>query len=159
MYTRQESWTRIIKHDIFDFRAVDRMLQFIYSGEYKLDPGAPWKSMTDVKITSRGADTRDENEDPLIAHIYVYGIADYYEVPELKTLARENFKVAKDAFKAPTTQTILDLATVMYENTSIEATELRAQLMDLCYRNAKVTINNQVFLKTIAQRSGLQEFR
>lgn len=154
----QESWTRIIKHDVYDFRAVDRMLQYIYSSDYKLEPCTPWTYAADVKTTSREVDTRDEDEEPLIAHVYVYAIADYYDVPGLKTLAEKKFVVERDTSEALAIDKILAIAVAMYKSTSGPCT-LRRLLMELCHSNVKVTIQNKVFLEEIARRDDLQEFR
>lgn len=157
-----EAQTRIIKHSVFDASAMDRMLQFMYRSDYKmqtvcltaLDPTSTEKDAASPRPTSDtgtsdeesgGSTTSDQYEDDhetvkdIIAHLYVYAIADYYELPALQDLAVEKFTAASIRWKNVPPGDLVELASVVYSNTTDKAEELRHQLYKLVCRNPWVS--------------------
>lgn len=68
---------------MFDHFAVDRMLQFMYRGDYQLLESTHGSNMLDEEANAAEShdhqDNADEDstvEDPIVSHVYVYAIAD-----------------------------------------------------------------------------------
>lgn len=84
-----EAGTRRIVNEVFEPLVVDRMLQYMYRGEYELREGfvgaaVPGPSCEEARTTrSRSVDVdgreraqTEEKEHPLIQHVRVYAVAD-----------------------------------------------------------------------------------
>ena len=62
------------------------------------DPARKELTSRPIRAASvESGETRPNHEDILIAHVYVYAIADYHDIPELRSLARKRFVLAKEA--------------------------------------------------------------
>lgn len=80
---QQEAGSRKIEHNVFDRFSVDRMLQFMYRGDYQLLESTHGSSTVDEEETA--AESHDHEDDThgdsqveaaIISHVYVYAIAD-----------------------------------------------------------------------------------
>ena len=77
----KESSTLVLRLEHDDAATVERVLTFFYTGEY--DQGKP-------DVTSGGA--RPHVDAMLMANTLVYSIADKYDIPRLKDLAKHKFE-------------------------------------------------------------------
>lgn len=80
---QQEAGIRKVEHIVFDRFAVDRMLQFMYLGDYQLLDSTHGSDIVDEEDTAAGSHDHEDNtdgentvEDPIVSHVYVYAIAD-----------------------------------------------------------------------------------
>lgn len=152
-----EAQARIIEHSVFDSSAVDRMLQFMYRNDYQLGTACPTiedrntATRDTIAASSPASGTTDEEtaastmaeadaEDELVAHVYVYAIADYYDLPALQNLAVTKFNSSADKWESISTEALVELAAVVYSNTTREATDLRDELFSLVWDNQLVRV-------------------
>ncbi|CAK4035000.1 BTB POZ fold [Lecanosticta acicola] len=89
-----------IKHDEYDAQAVNRMIHFLYDGDYDQASTAATTCEEEFNeniddgeqtISSLSSSVTDGR---LLAHINVHGIAGYYNIPKLRRLAAEKFQAA-----------------------------------------------------------------
>ena len=97
-----ESQTGIVEHTEYDADTVEHMISYVYKTDYKLPE--------DIQLTV-STPVREEPDDStiiaisgsnagLIAHVRIYAIASYYQLPTLKILALQNFAFhTKDRFE------------------------------------------------------------
>lgn len=162
-----EAQTRIIKHSVFDSSAMDRMLQFMYRSEYELelacpttpDPDSAAQNTTDAASSALEPNAQEDeanteegnvvtsveegSEEELLAHVYVFAIADYYEMPVLQELAVMKFRQVRKRIEAIAAEDLIELASVVYTNTTDDATDLRGQLFSLVWENPWVSYSIQ----------------
>ncbi|CAK4033961.1 BTB POZ domain-containing [Lecanosticta acicola] len=171
----QEANSRRIEHTVFDAYAVDRMLQFLYREDYVLSTelvgaavpdqtcqttnDAPPDAERNMEIDDRGsADGLCMDLSPFSCHVYVYAIADYYEIPALQALALQKFAWERSKIEGVSPLELLQIASVMYTNTNSDASRLRGQLLSMAYEHPGASFNNEHFLSHIQQRPELQAF-
>ncbi|KAM3433124.1 hypothetical protein MY4824_006179 [Beauveria thailandica] len=112
----QESKTGKIVIEEYDTDTVEKMVEFLYTGDYKPQPPqgektsddtAPEKDMVQRMLATSVADSVDrqphqaeettENAAPqedLVQHVLVNSIADYYDIPALADLSKEKLRHA-----------------------------------------------------------------
>ncbi|QYT01610.1 BTB domain-containing protein [Trichoderma simmonsii] len=86
-----------------------RMFEYIYRGEYTLDPAMPLDSIAD--------------DEDLLKDIRVYQLADYFQIESLKNYAFQNFKTRIQALWV--SENLIDCIREVYELPSNVSYEMR----------------------------------
>ncbi|QIX01672.1 hypothetical protein AMS68_007189 [Peltaster fructicola] len=102
-----ESQTGVIKHEVFDAHTLAMMLSYAYYSSYNVAASADelftiknidGKPCPRVKgelvpawVTLENFDNDVEVNEDMMMHVHVYGIAEYYDMPELKEMATMHF--------------------------------------------------------------------
>jgi len=100
----QEATTKIITVQDFDIATVKCLVSFFYTGDYYGEPPEESAQDEDTVVTDADADeqaggdsatpsdneedTKEINDQTLLFHLKVNAIADYYDIPELRDLAK-----------------------------------------------------------------------
>ena len=139
----QESDEGVIEHNVFDCLSLERMLQFIYEGDYTVKAVIPVEMDIDKSrylpphlrkpaipegIKTRQPESLFTATSPMTAHAYVYAIAEYYDLPELKSLALQKFK---DIEKISSVEDFLHLTTHIYGDAKTDDDQLRKELLSM----------------------------
>ena len=172
---------------MFDYSSLERMLQFIYEGDYTVSPASLQTVTEDIDGTAatngdaakcvpphrrhRSARSRSSSPQPyreqsireektiitnaMTAHGLVYGIAEYYKLPDLKALS---FKKFKDDTETLTIMSFLALAKAVYCNTTAAEDPLRQQLLNILLADYKEWLGNRSFSNALANDVNLHEF-
>ena len=179
----QEADEGIIEHSAFDALTLERMLQFIYQGEYTVK--AVTSETEDKSHVNGSADAQAETpkfapphlrsastaevtsetqpeapkkcpaEHPMAAHVYVYGIAQHYEIPELRDLAMKKFEEAKANF---TMTGFMEVVRVAYTYPTSWDYQLRDVLQLYLLNERPDWLTSTVFTSILARHSDLHEF-
>ncbi|CAK4033960.1 BTB POZ domain [Lecanosticta acicola] len=152
-----------IEHGVFDRFAVDRMLQFMYRGDYRLYDSVRGRILGKSSTPGDQADGHTESEtpspeEPLVSHVHVYAIADYYQMPELQELALKKFADARTTRGTLNAEQLIHIAANLYANTTKQAVKLRQELLTLAYESPNSSVDNPIFMGAIGERRDLQEF-
>ena len=172
---------------MFDYSSLERMLQFIYEGDYTVSSASLQTVAEDVDGTTatngnaakcvpphrrhRSARSRSSSPQPyreqpireeksiitnaMTAHVLVYGIAEYYKLPDLKALS---FKKFKDDTETLTIMSFLALTKAVYRNTTAAEDPLRQQLLNMLLAEYKEWLGNSNFSNALANDVNLHEF-
>ena len=172
---------------MFDYSSLERMLQFIYEGDYTVSSASLQTVAEDIDGTTatngnaakcvpphrrhRSARSRSSSPQPyreqpireeksiitnaMTAHVLVYGIAEYYKLPDLKALS---FKKFKDDTETLTIMSFLALTKAVYRNTTAAEDPLRQQLLNMLLAEYKEWLGNSNFSNALANDVNLHEF-
>lgn len=166
----KEKTSGVIDHTVYDADTVFRMLQFLYTKTYSVtEPGsnednrpppgtsaatpsgdnqnAPSQENPDQAIAEH-AMTAAEFIAELVAHAHVYGIADYYAINDLQSMAELRFReVTGKEWPAAAADDFTDVVEEVCKvtNTS-ETTGLRTALRILVVDHADILSNNDRFI-------------
>lgn len=88
-----------LEHDMYDARALNRMIEYLYTGDYDKATKASFQVDTDLPGAEDGHanDNRTTTQSAtanLLSHINVHGIAGYYNITKLQYLAAGKFQEA-----------------------------------------------------------------
>ena len=177
----QEAKDGVIEHTVFDCLTLERMLQFIYGGDYT------------IKATTRdaGSDgnanvTNDSHAEtprampphlrhapgmsnsshpsapkhvqamhPVAGHVYVYAIAVYYEIDDLKALAVKKFTAAMTGL---TMTGFVEVIKVIYSVTTDSDTRLRNELQKYLLEKQPDWLSSEAFTGVLLSHNDLHEF-
>jgi len=92
---------------------------------------------------------------PAIAHIHVYAIAGYYEIPTLKELALKKFIDPENAVEPADFAYVVQAA---YLHTSDDAEELRRDVLAMALARVHELTEDEDFIATLAAMPGLHNF-
>lgn len=180
----QESADGVIVHNIFDVLTLERMLQYMYEGDYTVkavtlevgkenDCNEPTGCDVDdrkclpphLRNVSAAATSCEERQiivqtkalapNAKTAHVLVYAIAEYYELPELRSLAAEKFKTTNEALGIGD---FLQLAKAIYWNTKTADDDLRKELLLMLMTNHSEWLVAEQFMGALASDIELHEF-
>ncbi|KAK5015992.1 hypothetical protein LTR39_002318 [Cryomyces antarcticus] len=180
--TTAEAQERIIEIEDFDAATVRRLLSYIYTSQYDCaytnactndidhtlgDKHKPaFEAVAQVDETlERTAKTRkfshveerytDENA-ALLIHIKVHAIADYYDVPELRALAKESFNnTIAGPFQA---KGFADVAAEVYKSTPDYEKDLRGVILKATVEHIDELVDDIDFMSSIAGNSDLGDY-
>ena len=130
----------VVEHAVFDPSTFERMLQFIYCGDYDVKVVVASVQANGAKAGAKDGTattkpdsyavkpiSRSPRDSPMIAHAFVSAIAKYYKLPALKVLAEKKYTKAKAAMTA---NEFLELARLLSSHKDDWNRELLAILMD-----------------------------
>jgi hypothetical protein len=135
--------TTVIYNNRFKAEAMDRLLQFLYLGDYGLELACATSPDSDSDldgIIALAANSLnavfEETSLPLakqyLAHVEVYAIAEHYHLPKLQELAAIKLvDVSDDEVAALTTEDVLQIVFSVYANSSEQDHGLRTLLRRL----------------------------
>ena len=130
---KQESFTNTIDIQEFDVETVSKLISFMYTGQYEYE-----KTI------------EDEDFDPLLKQIYVYSIADYYQVAKLKEKAKHDLtNIVNEEMSLRAFPKAVDL---VYEITQSK------KLRNLVLSAAKEYLSNRVNLKKYKEAETMAGF-
>ena len=169
-------------HTDFDSSTLERMLQYVYQGDYsvtvpavhyeiptpatngnhvetlssKAVPPHLRKSMIPIQSDEDPSAqcTKAPASNPMIAHIYVYAIAEHYELPELQILALEKFK---DSNALLSLDNFALVAKAVYAFTAGSEDKLRMSLLETLFRDHVDWMHDDGFINTLADEVELHE--
>jgi len=184
----------VIEHNMFDALTLERMLQFMYTGDYTVNvTGAAVDGQVDADSQASNdyatsdeanpalppharrrtakqlfAETlRQEPEpapsvryqiaatDPAIAHVYVYAIAGYYSLADLKDLALQKYS---DPSIAIDVDQFADVVEAVYSCTWEHDDGLRLETLNTALAQIEELMSSETFMQALAEASGLQDF-
>lgn len=172
---------------MFDYYTLERMLQFIYEGDYTVHAASLQVGSANVngKAATNGdpvgcvpphrrhRSARSRSASPLphrgqlaqeektivtntmTAHVLVYGIAEYYQLPDLKALSFKKFKEDKGSLSIVG---FLALTKAVYRNTTVAEDPLRQELLNMLLAEYKEWLSNGSFSSALANDVELHEF-
>lgn len=93
-----EGQSGVMEHTEFGPEVVERMISYIYTLDYAVEgeDGLGAKIGDDENTNTDSVDVQYNINHILKAHVQVYGIADFYDIENLKYLAREKFTAAAE---------------------------------------------------------------
>nr|POF16315.1 hypothetical protein CFP56_23833 [Quercus suber] len=175
----KEAGERIVKHEMFDSATMSRMLHFMYEDMYATDAETitmaksedtelnPAPTTTDdyiegematSVIASKTVDRSTEKESSMnfevaLAHVNVYLIADFYDVPDLKGLALRNF----DELNCPIEPEIFTIVlTTIYTHTFKRDDPLRQMVANQATLRLSSLLQCEPFTRALAETHELQ---
>ncbi|KAK3719627.1 hypothetical protein LTR37_004164 [Vermiconidia calcicola] len=174
----------IVQHTLFDALTLERLLQFIYQGDYTAKatiPAAAAEEQSDgcvggaVKAPQslpphlrnrpavqhrHGASSQRCQilaTSPLTAHVYVFAIAEHYGLPELEALALQKFKAARATVQELTETDFFTLAEAVFANTKDTKDELRKELLSIVVNDHKDWLHKESFTRALTSDTALNE--
>lgn len=174
-----ERQTGVIDHSVFDADTVMRLLQFVYLKTYDVAAPEESKPTQNAAMTTTEGDVQDQpsGEKPerdaverqgtaasfiakLVAHVHVYGIGDYYAMPDLQRLALTQFlDLASANWPALAANEFVEVVEQVCKITSSGETDgLRATLLDIIAGKSEILATNDVFITKLGDRAELQTF-
>ena len=178
----QEADDGVIEHTAFDALTLERMLQFMYEGDYTVNAAtlevvkeshdngtaspntAALKSLPPHLRNVSGAVKPVESKhnhknipatNTMTAHVLVYAIAEYYEVSELRLLALKKFSDSKESLGV---DEFLWLAKTIYSNTKSPEDGLRKKLLLVLVTDYTDWLAAESFISALANDIELHEF-
>ncbi|KAK5122828.1 hypothetical protein LTR85_003743 [Meristemomyces frigidus] len=148
----------------FDALTLERMLQYLYTDDYTVtaaNAGAEGTAdnapPTDAEASSQAmvAVSEPTATIPAIAHILVYAIAVYYELPLLKSVALAKLREVAGAIEAD------DLASVIlatYGNTGPEDEILRNEIAAMALSRMSELMASESFRTALEENADMQAF-
>ncbi|KAK4580331.1 hypothetical protein LTR86_000534 [Recurvomyces mirabilis] len=171
----RESTTGIIEHSFFDVDTLGRMISYIYTQDYVLNntitadsnptsnEGDPQRAGAtgDMEIFAIPA-VSDLVSQELLAHTRVYGIGEYYDLVNLKTLAAKKFDAVASKYANPSIYWLVEgfvaVAEEVYRLTAPGGNSLKDALTEVAMGRIGVITSNSMFMEALADADGLQEF-
>ncbi|KAI7282061.1 hypothetical protein KC345_g3723 [Hortaea werneckii] len=152
----QESQTNVIKHSQHDADTMERMIAYIYKGDYQLPlapnvtvpNNMPGASGTANELAITGSNAR------LIVHARVYALADYYDVQGLGDVALQRFR---QDMQGLVIGGFIYVLREINEIVSKDDTRLRGTIHDIYFRNIDKFANDGSFMTALASLTGLQD--
>lgn len=86
----------------------------------------------------------------------MFAIADYYDIPSLRSLAAKNF--SKSAKSDLQIKGFIDVVKEVVRYTSTTEKELRPALRDVVFEHAEFLCGDGLFMANMAEYDGLQPF-
>ncbi|RMY78596.1 hypothetical protein D0862_13340 [Hortaea werneckii] len=159
----RESQTGVIEHRTFDADTVERMLEFIYTRDYEV-PWVPTVATGPIRTPEMDGDADEVlvfgTNAQWIAHIRMYAIGEYYQLPTLKDQALVRIRsMAADTFAFGFE--LRDFAHVVreaHELIGMHETGFHLMIQDFCLARAVSLTADQTFMTAIAEVPELQEF-
>lgn len=156
----KESETGIIDHTVFDAETVQRMISYVYKREYDI----PTEIQVTVPACSQASDTGDTDEGliisgvnaTLIAHARMYGIREYYDLPTLKSMARERF-AATDTLELEV-DSFISVIQQVYKCSIEDDCELRRALRTIAHNHILELTRDDLFMINLAALDTVQDF-
>ncbi|KAI7189945.1 hypothetical protein KC352_g21824, partial [Hortaea werneckii] len=154
-----ESQTGVIEHKTFDADTVERMLEYIYTRDYEI-PGLPAVITGATRTSKLHIDAEEvavfSSNAEWIAHIRMYAIGDYYQLPTLKDCALMGVQKA-----AADTLELRDFAYVVkeaHELIGMHETGFHRVVQDFCLEHVAFLMADKTFTAAIAEVPEMQEF-
>lgn len=141
----------IIKHDEYGLETVERMIRFLYTGDYDDIPPQP-----------SGAEHTPEVGHPitqrLIAHANVHGIASYYDIPSLKVKAVEKAQIVlQDDIPKISEESLVTLLETIYMQPKSEDAGLRPAILDQVKDHLEYLVNDEHLINDFKNKIALGE--
>ena len=153
----QEALRRVHNHKEYDPATMQRMISYIYKQTYEID-GEDKLDIDDSKMEMDGVDATHTPVDInqiLIAHVEVYGIADYFRIPKLKLLATERFTtVAERAWQM---DGFIDVVKNVKERTMQQDRAMRNTLREYAMNHRLEATDCDAFMSELAESNDLQD--
>ncbi|KAI6805987.1 hypothetical protein KC332_g18115 [Hortaea werneckii] len=157
----RESQTGVVEHQTFDADTVERMLEFIYTRDYEI----PWVTAVATGAIRTSASDSDANEVLVtgasarwIAHIRMYAIGDYYQLPALKDQALVKLR---EAAAGTFLFEFLDFGYVVkeaHELIGMHDTGFHRMIQDFCLKCVTALTKDKTFMTAMAEVQETQEF-
>ncbi|KAK3672904.1 hypothetical protein LTR78_007257 [Recurvomyces mirabilis] len=171
----RESTTGIIEHSFFDADTLGRMISYTYTQGYVLDktPTADSNTTSNEDDPQRAGATGDMETfakpsvsdlitQELLAHARVYGIGEYYDLSNLKTLAVKMFDAVASKYANPSiywpVEGFVAVAEEVYRLTAPGGNSLKDALTGVVMGCIGVITSSSMFMEVLADADGLQEF-
>ncbi|KAI7383559.1 hypothetical protein KC336_g18355 [Hortaea werneckii] len=153
-----ESHTSVIEHVQYDADTVERMIEYIYTVNYRL-PMAPTVRVPHYAPNGNGTTANEVTiigvNAELIMHARLFAIANYYDIAGLRDLALRRFK---QDIQTHNLVGFIYVLREMNEIVSKDETRLRGIVHDFCFHNIDSFANDGSFMTALASLPGLQDF-
>ncbi|RFN42556.1 polyketide synthase [Fusarium flagelliforme] len=117
-----------------DPQAADCLIQYFYHQDYQKPPRRLTKEDTEPEGEGKGTLTQSTIDDSYpILHVKVYALAEFYDIPALKTLALEKFNNVIKHNSQP--DRFFDSVEEAYASMMLEDRELRHAIVNFFYKN------------------------
>ncbi|KAM3422766.1 hypothetical protein BST61_g250 [Cercospora zeina] len=148
----------VFEHQVFDAVTIDCLLQYIYTGGYKL-PRADDQGAGDAGAPTSPRDEEGCDIHELAAHVYVHAAADLYDIAPLKALAGTKFVDAAKSVKENDRSKFLDLVARIAKHTMpSEHNVLRTKVLQMASQQKKELLQDRKFVELLFQRNDLDDF-
>jgi hypothetical protein len=156
----QESQSGIVTIKDFDTDTVQRMISYIYTRDYVVDD-------KDKLIMDTIVDTQDQNvedsstspaniNDTLLAHVEVFGIADYTRLGLLRKLAQEKFAIATE--KGWQANGFINVVRAVNKRSGMVDRTLRDALRDYASKHCVEMVKDTSLMTELAELHEGQDF-
>ncbi|SMY28429.1 unnamed protein product [Zymoseptoria tritici ST99CH_1A5] len=160
---KHDGVTTISDHDV-DARAMNRMLQYMYTGTYSLDAAATMSTARQSEQSAAQSLATLEKSQPgslketLLAHAQMSNIATTYEMPELDTFAQERFGAVTGIWTSLDPEEMIELATEVYSCSWRQTRDMREFVLGMTQENAGEYLNDYGFIESIIKDKRLSEY-
>ena len=179
----QEADEGVIEHNVFDALTLERMLQFIYQGDYTVKAATMVASTNDQEMSvnakssttntylpphlrngspaasnkvSRGPDHESTVcKNAMIAHVHVYAIPAHYAITDLMNVAPRKFFEVDDALNL---DDFLKTVKAVYSNTKSMTDGFRVKLTLMLLDDHSRWMFDNVLVTALANDAELHEF-
>ena len=149
-----------ISQDEFDADAVRRMISFIYTCDYVVQGEEKVVRQTEEIVEEGDTETTDPNpgniNDILIAHVQVFGIADFNQMKLLRTLARDKFVAAGE--KGWQAEGFIEVVKAVNKRGGEMNTSLRDALRDYATKHSVEMVQDTSLTAELAELDEAQDF-
>ena len=126
---------------------MERLFEFFYDEKYT------------IPYTDDPADSLSRycEENPLLVHVKVREVAEFYDIPELQAQAMNNFAVVADSLKNLDAEMFTKLLQRIYLTKEVHI-PLFDKVLEMAFKHKQVLLNAPVFTNAIVSNTKLQQF-
>lgn len=154
----KEALTGVIQHDMFDADTVARMISYLYKQQYNVESDAS-RTLRPAQLdgdTDVQAMVLPDVNEKLGAHVRMYAIGQYYNIPTLRSLAVENFSATAEAEWA--SDGFMEVVKEVDLLTSRDDRELRNALRAVGTKHVEELVKDDVFMQALSDFDQMQDF-